>query len=660
VSLPRRPNRSPLPAHPDGGAEPHALALHKGVLAAPDRFAGYARLASQFRVLNQADAADRALRRARAIAPDEPRLLVNAATLWLTTGIAGDPERALRRALCLEPALDAAADRLLLTRKAAGALEGAARVARWAVCRRLGERTAPLLELAVLRHETGNTPDACRTLDLAFRETVPLSADPGPIIGAAGRIGGDAGKLRVLRQLLCHEPNSPVPARELASLPEDGGPVTAIRRILTRLRLAQPFDAVVQNGAGVALERQDRTGEAMRCYIRAALLEPGLPIALFNVGTRSRYAGDFRKAERLFERALAASPGDPIFRYNLGHVLLATGRSRRGLSLYEERWRSGQSMSHRRGGRDADFRQPRWHGADGTAQEGPILIWGEQGLGDEIWFAGYVPGLFADKQAVLECDPRLTRLFSRSGLAETVVARTDPPHSLATGARWQIAAGSLPLLDDTGSVGPVRPAPRGYLKVDPTLAARLRARLAAHGGGPTIGISWRSRKRDPAQTFEAPLAFWGPVLNIPNATLVCLQYDATTDEIDAVNRKFGVTLARFEDIDPFWDIDGLATLISVLDHVVSIANVNVALCHGVGRTCHVALRHYQEDWRFQRDRSHSAWLPGCRLYWPGEPERPAEGGEIEWRSVFSRIGRALTEPVGTAEIRPESGMEPPL
>ena len=111
-------------------------------------------------------------------------------------------------------------------------------------------------------------------------------------------------------------------------------------------------------------------------------------------------------------------------------------------------------------------------------------------------------------------------------------------------------------------------------------------------------------------------------------------------------------LIHFADINPLRDIDDLAALMSCLDHVVSIANINVALCHGLGRTCHVALRHYQEDWRFQRGCARSPWLPDCRLYWPEETADPV----MAWDEVFARIAKALRgdKEEATSALPPDS------
>lgn len=621
-----------LPGPPDG-------ATHKGVLAAPDLFGGYARIAGGFRARGQADHAARALHRAVMIAPGEARLLVNQANLRLSTGVAGNPDRPLRRALCLEPALLAAIERLLLILKASGDIAGADRVAGWLISVGSNDEAAGLIERAVLADELGEADRATRLLNQGFRATVRAGRDCVDLLGAARRIGGEGAQLSMIRRILCAMPDNRQAARELARTPDlrDLAEFDWIKSILTRLCLALPLDPVVQNSAGVAHEAFGRDEAALECHERAAILNPGFSAAIFNVGVRARYAGDFERARRWFRRALTISPRDRIFQYNLGHVLLATGGGEAGLPLYEERWWAGRGHSHRRAAPDPSFAQPPWEDAAPGPDREPLLIWGEQGIGDEIWFAGYAPRLFADYPTILECDPRLVTLFERSGLASSVVPRTDPPHAATGGAGRQIAAGSLPLLANTRSQGSATPAPRGYLVADDARAAVYRARLAAMGAGRTIGVSWRSRKPVSSQSFEAALRYWRPIFEIENAVFVNLQYDATRSEMEWMREQFGVRLACFEDLDPFNDIDGLAALMSVLDHVISIANVNVALCHGLGRSCHVALRRYQEDWRFLRDRSASCWLPDSHLYWPENLEERL----APWENVFSRIADGI-------------------
>lgn len=636
-AAPSEPMSSVVPGFPEGPGLPKPMdgTIQKGILATPDLFGGYARLAARFRAQGHADRADSALRRAVMIAPEEARLWVNQANLRLTTGVAGGSDRLLRRALCLDPGLSAAIERLLLIHKASGDIPGADRVAGWLIARGPKGDAMGLLERAAIADELGERDRATRLLNEGLRVTVRSGLDCGDLIRAARRIGGEGARLAILRGLLCAGPDNPVAARELASTPDlqDLAEFDWIKGILTRLCLALPLDPVVQNGAGVALEARGRDKAALARHVKAAVLDPGFPAAIFNIGVRARYAGDFERARRWFQRALAISTRDRVFRYNLGHVLLATGRTEAGLPLYEERWWAGRGRSHRRAGPDPSFTQPPWDEAAAGLDSETLLIWGEQGIGDETWFAGYVPRLFADNPTVLECDPRLVTLFARSGLATSVVPRTDPAHAATGRTGRQIAAGSLPFLANTRSPGAATPAPRGYLVADQSRADAYRARLAAIGPGRTIGVSWRSRKPVSSQTFEADPRYWRPIFEIKDAIFVNLQYDMMPWEMEWIQEQFAVRLVCLDDLDPFHDIDGLAALMSVLDDVVSIANVNVALCHGLGRSCHVALRSYQEDWRFQRDRSTSCWLPDCHLYWPEDSEGRGGG----WGNVFSRI-----------------------
>ena len=53
------------------------------------------------------------------------------------------------------------------------------------------------------------------------------------------------------------------------------------------------------------------------------------------------------------------------------------------------------------------YRQPRWNG---ERVDGTLLVWGEQGLGDEILHASMIPDLMARTGSLmLEVEPRLVR-----------------------------------------------------------------------------------------------------------------------------------------------------------------------------------------------------------------------------------------------------------
>ena len=605
----------------------------KALVSAPDRFRLYSRLAGALRATGRAGTADKALARARVLRPDEPRLLVNTANLWISTTQRGDPARALKRALCLDPGLAAALERLLLVEKALGDRPAAIRTAKRRLCQITNGGAAFRLELALLVFEAGDLACAVGYLKRSLPGIIGVDGGLRRLLDLARRAGGNDFSLRLARNILCLWPTSAEAAREFAAVTARDDAGWRHRDVLLAMRLAWPLDPVVWNCAGVFLEQRDCRAIALACYVKAAVLDPSLSIALFNTGVQARYRGDFQRAARWFERALVASPLDPVYSYNLGHVLLANGQWRQGLDHYEERWRSGERPSHRRAGSKPSFPQPFWDGQARGRSDDTVLVWGEQGVGDEIWFAGYISRVLANQPVVLECDRRLTPLFERSMPGRTIVARRDPAATPAMRAAWQVAAGSLPYLAKATQPDRVVPAPSGYLRADSARIEGLRRRLAGVAAGPTIGISWRSRKPRSDLSFEAPLDAWEPIFKLPGVTFVNLQYGVTAEELSAIRASRGIDLISFEDIDPLLDLDDLAALMMALDHVISIANVTVALCHGLGRSCDVALRHYQEDWRFQRGRDQSPWLPNCSFFWSTTPQ--------SWGDVFTRIAENM-------------------
>ncbi len=109
-------------------------------------------------------------------------------------------------------------------------------------------------------------------------------------------------------------------------------------------------------------------------------------------------------------------------------IQLLMGDFENGWRSYRSRW---QSIDH-----DTPMRaypQPLWNGK--KLPQGRLLLWGEQGIGDEIMFAGLVPdALRTGNSIVLDCEPRLRPLFARSFPEVEVISgyeHDDPGESLS-------------------------------------------------------------------------------------------------------------------------------------------------------------------------------------------------------------------------------------
>ncbi|MCG5242354.1 tetratricopeptide repeat protein [Azospirillum doebereinerae] len=396
-------------------------------------------------------------------------------------------------------------------------------------------------------------------------------------------------------------------------------------------------DAVAWTNLGVVLKEAGRLAEAEAAHAEALRLAPGDPETLVNMALLRSAQGHLAEAEALYLQAVAVDPAFPLARWNLALLRLGQGRLPEGQALYEARFASRRVQ----GGRD-DLTLPRWDGSDPVTSR--ILVWREQGLGDELLFGSVLPDLVARAGHVtVECDARLVGLLARSLPGATVRAPTQAP----TDADAQIAMGSLP--------GVLRrrladfPTAAGWLRPDPARAAPWRDRLAALGPGLRVGICWRSQHRagERKHAYTA-LKDWAPLFAVPGLTLVSLQYDDAGTEIAEAEARFGVRLHRWADTDLKHDLEAAAALTAALDLVVTVATSVGEMAGALGVPV----------WRFGGPGDWTAlgtavrpWFPAMRL-WSARPGEDLAG-------VLGRIAgelRRLTPPVPALAPSPVPGL----
>ena len=84
-----------------------------------------------------------------------------------------------------------------------------------------------------------------------------------------------------------------------------------------------------------------------------------------------------------------------------------------------------------------------------------------------------------------------------------------------------------------------------------------------------IGISWHTKSNLlTEQNRTIPLAQIASALHAPNVRLVSLQYGPVDQDIDRLQRDFGIEIIRVTEIDNKNDIDGLAVLVVACDKVI--------------------------------------------------------------------------------------------
>jgi len=407
-----------------------------------------------------------------------------------------------------------------------------------------------------------------------------------------------------LRGLDRHEEAVRELERALALTPDEPSTLTNLALVLRELGRPEHARATV----AAVVERQPDDVPA-RCALAAALQD----------------LGDHAGARAQYDVALGIAPGSSLVRLGRALLRLAQGDFAGGWDDYEGRLDSPESP--RRG-----FPYPDWH--DGTVAGRAILVYAEQGLGDEIMFASCLPDLIAEAgRVVVECDPRLATLFRRSfpGANVNGAARTwEHPWLAEVGAiDVQVAAGSLP--------GRYRrdlacfPAHGGYLRPDPERVSHYRARLAGLGAGPKIGIAWRGglmRTRQAVRSVSP--AGLAPLIARRDLHFVCMQHGPVDADLAQFHTIRGAPITHWPEAAA--DPDESAALMSALDAVVTVCCSVVHLGGALGVRV-LTLVPATPEWRYLLAGERMPWYPSVELV---RQDRPGD-----WGPVVSTIARRI-------------------
>jgi Tfp pilus assembly protein PilF len=380
--------------------------------------------------------------------------------------------------------------------------------------------------------------------------------------------------------------------------------------------------AAYHSNLGNVLQSQGELREAGACYQRALLLKPDSAEVYVNLGNIFKEQGQIDSSLTCYRRALALNPELADAAAAEGNLLLLKGDFAHGWIGTERRWDTSDFDTPKRA-----YPWPQWNGERLPA--GRLLIWGEQGIGDEIMFAGLIPDVIrTGTSCVLDCDPRLRTLLARSfPEAAAVSGFSDKAHS-----EFEITAhlpsGSLPgLFRNSIAAFGVTTSP--YLAADPLQQAELRARYS--DGRKIVGLAWYTANKKTGRNRSIDLSLLTPLFALPGFQWVSLQYGihaALEEQAAAANAPVLVDL----DVDQLTNIDTFAAQIRAMDLVITIDNSTAHLAGALGVPTWVLLP-FAPNWRWQLERCDSPWYPSVRLF--------RQANEGDWQSVVQNVKNAL-------------------
>jgi len=221
---------------------------------------------------------------------------------------------------------------------------------------------------------------------------------------------------------------------------------------------------------------------------------------------------------------------------------------------------------------------PQWSGEPITGKN--ILIYPEQGIGDNLAYTGCFAEAIADAQNThIVCDNRLKGLYQHNFPTATIYSYDDVNSAQAIDAQLdvQILAGSLPYfyrLNDEAFIN------QSNLTVSKALQQTKVKYLA--NKKLKVGISWFHGRVNDGNANSMYLEELLPLLKTDNIEWVNLQFGEWQPEVKTLQKKHGINITHLDDCCASGDFEHYAALIASLDLVISASNAALMLASRLG------------------------------------------------------------------------------
>ncbi|WP_136524498.1 tetratricopeptide repeat protein [Geomonas ferrireducens] len=415
-----------------------------------------------------------------------------------------------------------------------------------------------------------------------------------------------------------------------AILDETGRPVEALDQYRSALAVRRG-DPIALNNMGSTLFRLGRFAEAARQFRLALERMPDAPEIAVALGGALQRSGDLDGALACFSDLVRRRPDDADAHWNRALALLLAGDFKTGWSEYQWRWKKESFTSPRRA-----FETPAWDGAPLNGKR--ILVHGEQGYGDTIQFARYLP-MVAQRGGVViaECQSAalIPLMESIPGVSEVCVMGEElPPFDLESPLL------SLPHI--FGTELDTVPDRVPYLAPPPERLAHWREKLSGDPGF-KVGLVWAGKPL-PDPFRSCPIAELTPLSEVPGVTLYSLQVGEEGAKAHECPGLVDLTAG-------IRDFGDTAALIAGLDLVISVDTSVAHLAGALGKPVSLLLP-MAGDYRWLVAREDSPWYPTMRLF---RQKLQGEWGEVVQRVRAALLGAALSFWEGALARRPFDG-----
>ena len=400
---------------------------------------------------------------------------------------------------------------------------------------------------------------------------------------------------RIANKCLKNEPNNSQWLNVMAHLMLETDKPSLAYQLARRVCDLAPKDSVGWLNLGVACREMRLDDEALRHFRRSlkyAQTPDKASMAHVNLASSLIDIGEFREAEPHCLKAIEQNPESKKAVMNLAFCQMAQCNWSEGWKNYREvighDWRPRFQYNN----------EPLWDGKS----KGTIVLYGEQGLGDQICFLSMLPDVVAwadqnESRIILDIDRRLVSVVQRSfpdvevygtlGLNQLPWDASDVDYSLPIGQLGEY------FRTDNGSYPKT-----AFLSPDPSRETMWRLFFESKKK-PVIGIAWTGGVWITGSKFRTlKLDDLLPLFERIDAHWVSLEYKPAGKEVQAFREKHGIDIADYPYATLTKDYDDTMSMVAALDAVVGVPTTVIHAAGALGvRTITMSSPH--NCWKYE-------------------------------------------------------------
>ena len=367
------------------------------------------------------------------------------------------------------------------------------------------------------------------------------------------------------------------------------------------------------NMLGNSYEKLGNVIKARHYYEQSLKINPRNKTALMNLATLSFYDGEIEKATVMFTEVIKEDKNNYDALYSLAQCQLAQSKFDEGWKNFKFRWLSNRSNTIKLESKLPEFGL--------NSENKNVLIWGEQGLGDEIFYLRFLSKLepHIDNMYV-KLDKRLSPIIE-SNLPKAKFINQNK-EILKNNINCQLPIGDLSSLF-IQNISDLKTNSEIYIKSDPVRTNNLKKYLKKKDQL-ICGLSWVSKNQDIGDSKSITLDILKPILSLQNIKFIDLQYNDTKVEREHFFQENNISINKIEEIDSFNDIEGITSLIDACDFIITVSNTNAHIAGALGKKTLLLLpKGKGRLWYWSSNKNNSLWYSSVEILeqsFPGEWE----------------------------------------